>query len=131
MTTIKEEITFRDNFIKQAIATIGQHPSAVQVVLFETNKEDVIPFVIYDLNDEEKETQFFEKLKSNNNQQIIHVLAMWKNHCVEVPKFSILLKILELDFNNINTCCVLLNGENGINGFQLNKIIPDKYKRLE
>ena len=136
MKAIESEIEFRNRFIDEAKQIIDQYPSAVQVVLFETISGQTEPFIIFDLDDENAEKEFFDKLKEKGMSQIRQAIAMWGNHpdlillstpAIEVPKYTILLKLLELDKRNIDTC-ILCNGEKGVTGFALKRIIPvEKY----
>ena len=117
--TVTEE---RNWLVKEAETALSQEPSAVQVTVFETADEEIVPFYLFDLADTDGEKALFDRLKSDHRTQIRHVLTMWNNRTVDAPKRSLLKGLLDLDEANSDTC-VLLNGENGINGFQLSRLV--------
>lgn len=117
-----EEVrSFRSYLIHEAAKSLTLYPAALQVTLLVGPTGEIISYPIFDLNDGHSEEQFFSTLKTEGKTRFQHMLTMWREHTIDIPKRSVLLRIRELDGNNEN-CCVLLQGENGVNGFQLSKL---------
>ena len=108
----------RNLFVEKAKQELLRKPDSIQVTLFEMTSGEVIPFFLYNLESENEEEKFFNDLRENNKRKINHILTMWNNNAIDIPKRSILLKVHELDDYNDNTC-VLLFGENGVSDFKL------------
>lgn len=119
----KEDIyEFRKQLTEKAKEELEKNPSSIQVTLFETISGEIIPFFLYDLENNEDEECFFKELKDNNICKINHILTMWNNGVLEFPKRSILLNTYKLDEYNANTC-VLMLCDNGICGFKLANLL--------
>lgn len=118
----RDTYEFRNKLVEQAKHELINNPSSIQVTLFETITGEIIPFFLYDLKTNKDEDDFFDKLKNTNKNKINHILAMWKDNTIDIPKRSILLKVHELDEQNCNTC-VLSISENGLSGFKLSNLL--------
>ena len=112
----------RELLVEKAKQELLSNPNTIQVALLEMLSGEIIPFFLYNLESEEEEDCFSASLKSNNKHKISHILTMWNNNVIDMPKRSIMVKAYELDEYNANTC-VLLFGENGIGGFRLSKLL--------
>lgn len=112
----------RNKLIEKAKEELINNPNCIQVTLFETTSGKTMPFFLYDLKEEENEEKFFKELKDSNKCKINHVLAMWRDNTIDIPKRSILQKIYKLDEDNANTCVLMLS-DNGICGFRLAKLL--------
>ena len=112
----------RNLLVEKAKQELLGEPKSIQVTLFEMVSGEIIPLFLYDLESKKEEECFFSDLKENNKRKINHILTMWNNNTIDMPKKSILLKAYELDEYNASTC-VLLFGENGIGGFHLSNLI--------
>ena len=129
---MNKELLFRGYFIDEAKRLLKQNPSAIQITILETVSGEMIPFFLYNLNDNKAEEDFFEQLRINNKVKINHIIAMWSyeygNNAIEMPKGSILKRTDELDpYNHTNTC-VLVYGDLGITGSPLSRFLPPSNK---
>ena len=98
------------------------NPGSLQVTIFEMVSGEIILLFIFNLDSEKEEECFFNNLKENNKRKINHILTMWNDNTIDMPKRSMLLKAHKLDEYNDNTC-VLLSGEDGIRGFRLSSLL--------
>lgn len=122
LTVNDEEIqNFRTYLMDEAAGAFTLDPSALQVTLLVLPTGEILLYPIHDLNDESFENQFFSKLQAEGKTHILHALTMWKSLQIDIPKRSVLKRLLELDEKNRNTC-VILQGERGVNGFMLSKL---------
>jgi hypothetical protein len=122
LTVNDDEIrNFRRYLMYEAARALTLDPSALQVTLLVLPTGEILLYPIHDLKDEISEDQFFSKLKADGKTHILHVLTMWKNQQIEIPKYSVRKHLLELDEENAGAC-VLLQGEKGINGFRLSDL---------
>ena len=118
----EEDHSFRNYLIHEAAKMLALHPRALQVTLLVMPTGERITYPLFDLTDVKSEELFFSKLKTEGKKTFLYVLTMWSDHTIDVPKRSVLLRLRELDGNNENSC-VLLQGEKGVNGFQLSKLL--------
>ena len=121
-TNAAEVHHFRSELIDEAAKKIALHPAALQITILVSFAGEIISYPMFDLNDEHAEERFFSQLQDEGKTRFEHVLTMWSNHAIDVPKRSFLLRLRELDENNKN-CCVLLQDEKGVSGFQLSRLL--------
>ena len=119
LTVNDEEI--RRFLIDKAAGALTLDPLALQVTLLVLSTGEILIYPIHDLSDEKSEEQFFSNLQAESKTHILHVLTMWKSLQIDIPKRSVLKRLLEMDVKNGNTC-VTLQGEKGVNGFMLSKL---------
>lgn len=112
----------RNKLVEKAKLELINNPDSIQVVLFETISGEVLPFYVHNLQDSEDEEAFFNELKNSNRRRINHILAMWKENVIDLPKRSILQKVHALDEQNADTCVLLLS-DTGLAGFKLSSLL--------
>ena len=119
-TMSKEEASrFRKAFMEEAVKALALYPDALQVTLL-LDTGEILTYPLFDLNDGNAEAQYFDKWKAEGKTKVQHILTLWRDHTPDMPKRSVVLRILAWDKDNENAC-VLLRGENGINGFRLSR----------
>lgn len=120
-TMSKEEASrFHEAFMGEAVKALALYPDALQVTLLLLDTGEILTYPLFDLNDGNAEAQYFDKWKAEGKTKVRHILTLWRDHTPDMPKRSVVLRILAWDKDNENAC-VLLRGENGINGFRLSR----------
>ena len=119
----QEEIReYRNTLINHAKKELKRYPESLYVTLLVLDNGEIITYPLFDLNDEEHEKQFFDNLVKEKTIKFNHVLTMWRNGQIDVPKHSLIIRLKELSEENLDAC-VLLQGEKGVNGFRLSNLL--------
>lgn len=92
---------------------LSEDPSAMQIVLFVTDRFHIFKFQTTDLKDTRAEDDCLRRMCETQNARVLLTATMWSNGQLDVPSYSLRKKLLELDPQNKDSCILLSTG-NGI-----------------
>lgn len=118
---------FLYSLVREAKRLLIENPSALQVNFLVTASEKKEYYFLYDLEDKAPEDACLDRLRRSGDTQVDFWLCMWGTEevvsdafCLDMPAWTMRKKLVELNPEN-RDICILLWGENGINGFRLSR----------